>query len=292
MNLSGLKKPFPPESVSFRIGSRTGDKTKGIGLAYIDARDVMDRLDAVCGPHYWQDRYEFHGSKTVCYLSIRIGDEWITKADGAGDSDVEAEKGAISDALKRAAVKWGIGRYLYDMPNLWVPLEAEGKRFSKEAMDTLRKALVNLSAGKVTETQQQSYSKQRTMINEINACKDKAALVTWYGANERDIDDLPSAEGGMVRDQYEARATAFENGIQVTHTFKFGNVEEQNAWMSLIKGQIEGCDSVTELAEWQEANKSKLLALEPKRKSRVTDLISVTLQKIEAAQKQINQPQV
>jgi hypothetical protein len=41
----------------------------------------------------------------------------------AGDSDVEEEKGAISDAFKRAAVKWGIGRYLYDMPTPWVPCE-------------------------------------------------------------------------------------------------------------------------------------------------------------------------
>lgn len=98
-----------------------------MALAYIDARDVMERLDAVCGPANWQDRYEFHGARTVCYLSIRIDGEWITKADGAGDSDVEAEKGAISDALKRAAVKWGIGRYLYALDAPWVPCESYEK---------------------------------------------------------------------------------------------------------------------------------------------------------------------
>lgn len=84
----------------------------------------MDRLDEVCGPANWQDRYEFHGPRTICYLSIRVDGEWITKADGAGDSDVEAEKGAISDALKRSAVKWGIARYLYNMPNVWAPCES------------------------------------------------------------------------------------------------------------------------------------------------------------------------
>jgi hypothetical protein len=87
----------------------------------------MDRLDAVLGAENWQDRYEFHGVRTICYLSIRIEDEWITKGDGAGDSDVEAEKGAISDALKRAAVKWGIGRYLYDLSSPWVPCETYEK---------------------------------------------------------------------------------------------------------------------------------------------------------------------
>lgn len=125
MNLSDLHKPFPPEAVSWRVGSTTKNKSKGLALAYIDARDVMKRIDEVCGAHGWQDRYEFHGTRTICYLSIRIGDEWITKADGAGDSDVEAEKGSISDAFKRAAVKWGVGRYLYDLESPWVELDTK-----------------------------------------------------------------------------------------------------------------------------------------------------------------------
>lgn len=115
---------FPRDAVSWRAQSVTKDGTKALALAYIDARDVMDRLDDVCGTENWQDRYEFHGTRTICYLSIRVGDEWITKADGAGDSDVEAEKGAISDALKRAAVKWGIGRYLYHIVSPWVQCDS------------------------------------------------------------------------------------------------------------------------------------------------------------------------
>lgn len=118
-----LAAEFPREAISWRAQSVTKDGTKAMALAYIDARDVMDRLDEVCGPADWQDRYEFHGARTICYLSIRINGEWVTKADGAGDSDVEAEKGAISDALKRAAVKWGIGRYLYHLKSPWVPCE-------------------------------------------------------------------------------------------------------------------------------------------------------------------------
>jgi len=129
-----LAKEFPREAISWRAQSLTSVGDKAMALAYIDARDVMDRLDEVCGPSDWQDRYEFHGSRTVCYLSIRIDGEWITKADGAGDSDVEAEKGAISDALKRAAVKWGIGRYLYSLKSPWVPCdtyEKGGKKYWK-----------------------------------------------------------------------------------------------------------------------------------------------------------------
>lgn len=125
---------FPQDAISWRAQSLTKDGDKALALAYIDARDVMDRLDQICGPANWQDRYEFHGTRTICYLSILVDGVWITKADGAGDSDVEAEKGAISDALKRAAVKWGIGRYLYSLESPWVPCESAewgGKRHWK-----------------------------------------------------------------------------------------------------------------------------------------------------------------
>ena len=114
---------FPKEAISWRAQSLTRDGDKAMALAYIDARDVMDRLDSICGAGDWQDRYEFSGPRTICYLSIKIDGEWVTKADGAGDTAVEAEKGAISDAFKRAAVKWGIGRYLYALPAPWVPCE-------------------------------------------------------------------------------------------------------------------------------------------------------------------------
>ncbi|NDD83411.1 Rad52/22 double-strand break repair protein [bacterium] len=135
-----LKMPFEPSRVSWRVGSTTADKSKGLALAYIDARDVMNRLDDVMGPDNWQDRYEVHGNKTVCYLSIRCNEGWITKADAAGDSDVEAEKGAISDAFKRAAVKWGIGRYLYDIESPWVELDG-GKRIAKHEYARLERLL-------------------------------------------------------------------------------------------------------------------------------------------------------
>lgn len=117
-----LTEPWSKDEIKWRVGSMTKDKDKALPLAYIDARTVMERLDSVVGPENWQDHYEFHGTRTVCRLSIRIGDEWITKCDGAGDSDIEAEKGGISDAFKRAAVKWGMGRELYELKCKWMPV--------------------------------------------------------------------------------------------------------------------------------------------------------------------------
>lgn len=122
--LKQLFAEFPREDVSWRAQTLKNDGTAAMALAYIDARDVMDRLDMVCGAECWQDRYEAHGGTTICYLSILVDDNWVTKSDGAGDTAVEAEKGAISDAFKRAAVKWGIGRYLYSLTPPWVPCES------------------------------------------------------------------------------------------------------------------------------------------------------------------------
>lgn len=124
--LADLSAEFPREDVHWRAQTtiEKDGKHKALALAYLDARNVMERLDDVCGPENWQDRLEETAKgRVLCGISINVGGEWITKYDGAGDTDVEGEKGALSDALKRAAVKWGIGRYLYSLPNVWVPCE-------------------------------------------------------------------------------------------------------------------------------------------------------------------------
>lgn len=143
IDFAKLAAPFPPDRVSWRVGSTTQDKKRGMALAYLDARDVMMRLDEVCTPGGWQCHYPHAGAKTVCEIGVKVGDEWVWKADGAGDTDVEAEKGALSDSFKRAAVKWGIGRYLYDLDSPWVELEPMGKSYkiADSAMAKLRGVL-------------------------------------------------------------------------------------------------------------------------------------------------------
>lgn len=106
-----LAAPTPAEEVKQRQGP--GGKT----LDYIDARFVMDRFDAAVGPGNWQDRYELlPGGSVQCGIGVRnpnADDDWIWKWDVGDQSDIEPTKGAYSDAFKRAAVKWGVGRDLY-----------------------------------------------------------------------------------------------------------------------------------------------------------------------------------
>lgn len=162
IHLHKLKEPFAPDRISWRIGATNKEKTKGIALAYIDARDVMQRLDEVCGPENWQCRYPHAGSKTVCDIGIRLMStiqagseihhtyEWIWKSNGAGDTDVEGEKGAMSDAFKRAAVLWGIGQYLYDLNSPWVALE--GKKIAKHEYARLHKLVGGKTSNQLNQT--------------------------------------------------------------------------------------------------------------------------------------------
>lgn len=121
--LTLLKEPFPTKVIHWRIGSTTKNKEKGLPLAYVDARDVMKKLDDVVGPENWMDDFISDGNMTICKLSLRLNGEWIHKSDAAGNTKVEGEKGAASTAFKRAAAKFGVGRYLYYLPDVWVPLQ-------------------------------------------------------------------------------------------------------------------------------------------------------------------------
>jgi hypothetical protein len=142
-----LSDPFPADKVKYRVGStsakRGADKkypagTKGQLLAYIDARDVMDRFDEVVGPLNWTDTYRVidraHHA-VECTLTVTDCEAYNTHSDvGYPNSDSPGEpeplKAAYSDALKRAAVKFGIGRFLYDLESKWVPIDERG-RFDK-----------------------------------------------------------------------------------------------------------------------------------------------------------------
>lgn len=131
MQIKELSAEFDREKVHWRVQGTPFERNgqfSAMALAYIDARDVMDRLDEVCGPENWQDEYiETAKGRIICRIGIRINDQWVWKSDGAGETAVEGEKGGISDALKRAAVKWGIGRYLYRLDSPWVRCEVRQK---------------------------------------------------------------------------------------------------------------------------------------------------------------------
>ncbi|MCM7619843.1 Rad52/Rad22 family DNA repair protein [Enterobacter vonholyi] len=119
MNLDDLDAPFASEDIEWRI-QQVGKNNNGIWakvLAYVTNRAIMKRLDEVCGKAGWRNEYRDipNNGGVECGISIKVEGEWITKWDAAENTQVEAVKGGRSGAMKRAAVQWGIGRYLYNL---------------------------------------------------------------------------------------------------------------------------------------------------------------------------------
>jgi hypothetical protein len=222
-----LSAPFDADQVSWRVGNTNvnkqtgkppeGSPAKGLALAYLDARDVMDRLDLICGPDGWQCRYSHANGKTVCDIGIRVvrapdaAPEWIWKADGAGDTDIEAEKGALSDAFKRCAVRWGVGRYLYGLGDTWVQLDPAGRswKIKQTEYTKLRQRLAVFTGISPKASAQAKRDQDFEFFKEkIEAAEDMETL----GAVGREIKaampTLPAAMRDPLHDVYALRREA------------------------------------------------------------------------------------
>ena len=163
-----LGQPFPYSDVNWRLQYVDKDKLEGFAVPYLDARAIADRLDSVVGQNNWKDSYspwhtyvekiEDKGKVTtkqiqsqICILSIYDEErkEWIDKSDGAENTDVESIKGGISDAFKRAAVKWNVGRYMYKMKPVWVKAKKQGKSFVVDDSDKATKEKLEYEYNKI-----------------------------------------------------------------------------------------------------------------------------------------------
>lgn len=129
-----LSAPFANGDIDWRVSVTTRDKDKGLAVPYVTNRAIQNRLDDTVGIDGWQNQFVpwKEGKAQLCGISIYFGQQkqWLTKWDGADDSDFESVKGGLSDSMKRAAVEWGIGRYLYGMTQAWVRIEQHGKSFT------------------------------------------------------------------------------------------------------------------------------------------------------------------
>ena len=129
-DLKLLKNPLKIADIDIRIKhiNKGGYATV---LAYKDARVDMNRLDEVCGSD-WQNQYELIDGQLFCRIGIKIDDQWIWRQDVGAESLKEKTKGRASDAFKRAAFRWGIGRELYDYPAIQVKLNSSEFRIEND----------------------------------------------------------------------------------------------------------------------------------------------------------------
>lgn len=120
IDLSVLKREIP---FKWRVQSFSKNSEKATCVAYVDARDVMNLLDEGVGAENWQSDFKEIKGNLYAGIGIRFNNdsmEWVWKWDCGTESNTEKEKGEASDAFKRASVKWGIGRFLYDLPMQYI----------------------------------------------------------------------------------------------------------------------------------------------------------------------------
>ena len=130
---AALANPFEPGEIKFKPQAVKGNRA--MAVAYVDCRMIQDRLDEVLGVENWQDAYDLlPDGSVVCKLQVKIGETWITKVDVGSPSEQpdggDRLKAAFSDALKRAAVKFGIARYLYRLPMQWADYDPVKRQFT------------------------------------------------------------------------------------------------------------------------------------------------------------------
>lgn len=170
-----------PDEIELRVGSCSA---KGFSLLlYKDARCDMNILDETVGTMNWQKSYQLIDGQLFCTLEIWDSDKqmWISKQDVGTESFTEAEKGRASDAQKRAAFCFGIGRELYTAPFIWIKGHTEkndkGKYVPEDNMD--RKL-------KVTDI---GYDENRNITELVIKDKSHRAVYSFRnGSNDESID--------------------------------------------------------------------------------------------------------
>ncbi len=130
--LTQLSEPFTKEDIFWRAGATTRDKKRAQALAYAEPRIYEDRLNEVC-PGDWSVKFIPWGeTRLICELTIH----GVTRS-STGEFDSEKRnaiaEGTVAEAqaFKRACSKFGLGRYLYDLPVLWVDYDEEKSRLKE-----------------------------------------------------------------------------------------------------------------------------------------------------------------
>ncbi|OUB58714.1 Rad52/Rad22 family DNA repair protein [Bacillus thuringiensis] len=256
--MESLQAEFPFEQLGWKITHTF--ESQGRFFAYVapfvDARAIQDRFDEVFGIDKWQVSYEKWGEKaTKCTISVFLNERWISKEDGSEESDYSSVKGGFSNSLKRAAVLWGVGRYLYNIkpskvelstrsngPNsIYVSYQKKGYYFTPPTMLQLKNK--QGSSQKEQSNGQPSLGLLIQKIQELAnplSITSKEILLAYnhnYNAQARTFED--TTIGGL-----EGMITSLQL-IHEAKNIRPGNEKQLSRWLStLIPGDI------TSFREW------------------------------------------
>ena len=181
-----------PEQIRWRVGSTSKDKAKGMLLGYIDSRTAMELLDDLSPA--WSDEYRIVkvGSDEGVECALTVAG--VTRTDVGTPSNTEGLKGAYSDALKRAAVKHGIGRELYELPRIWVALDSFGRPTAEPAFKNGRWVLPS-GAGSVFYDHEPEAPPRPTPPAASTARARLASVASEHGVTATDLERIAKEVG-------------------------------------------------------------------------------------------------
>jgi hypothetical protein len=124
-DLKTLAAPFPEDRIGVKVQSFSKDKTKAMLVCYVQHTDAYHRLDQV-DPNWTAEITESNRAGDTVFASVRLTLKGVSRENFGDGGD---PKSATSDAIKRAAMLFGVGRYLYDSETVWVDYNDQRDKF-------------------------------------------------------------------------------------------------------------------------------------------------------------------
>ena len=219
---------------------------KATMLLYIDSRAVVSLLNETVGNMNWQSEFYQVGEQTIGKIGIYDEDRdiWVWKSDVGSESNVEAEKGKISDTYKRILSRFGV-QELYSAPRITIDddgygnsgykvLEISydtnrnithlviGNRFNKEVFRWDKD-----SVEQPTQHKPKSYTQTtQTDLEWKDETKDNLTVLTDY-CSQVTANGFDRSEVGKFFRFYKDKCNEWRGTFQVDKLF--------SAWMSKAK---------------------------------------------------------
>jgi hypothetical protein len=209
--LAQLSEPFDPSEIKWRVTHKSKDERRGAVIAYADPRAYQDRLNKIVTPAGWSSSYhvctltnimrargsnkEVMSGKVLSTCKVTI--DGIGEHSGTGEDWADEECAMTSSdaqAFKRACSAFGLGRYLYNLEEVWVDLD-EHKRpkrlpqLPKWAMPAKTAETGKTIAQRSSDSAQQKHgtgnpgrteSIDARIIDEIERCRRELGKQLYY----------------------------------------------------------------------------------------------------------------
>lgn len=208
---AALAAPFRDEELKWRAGATW--EQNGVKftrpLVYVDVRTVCNRLDAVLGIHGWSSEITPISSGIYCCKITAHALGGVSRMDigQAGENEAEREKSGVSDAIKRAAVQFGVGRYLYGLEQMPVQMERVGPNWrlpSSWRPHTGSGAPTPLAANNGAARKAKGISLPQ--INRLQANFNRLGITPDAYLGDRPVSDLTSLEASSLITELESYA--------------------------------------------------------------------------------------